>query len=66
MTDKDFLERSVYGQVFPEAQLQLCLFHVLKSLKREIHVTSSLADVSVQQATSYSEQHKSHTNSHDQ
>ena len=36
MTDKDFMERSVYKQEFQCAELQLCLFHVLRSIKREI------------------------------
>ena len=37
LTDKDFMERSVYSEQFPNASLQLCLFHVLKSMRREIH-----------------------------
>ena len=27
----------MYGDLFPGASLQLCLFHVLRSMKREIH-----------------------------
>ena len=37
LTDKDLVERKVYGDLFPGASLQLCLFHVLRSMKREIH-----------------------------
>lgn len=37
MTDKDFTERMVYGEAFPNACLQLCLFHVLRSIKREVN-----------------------------
>ena len=35
MTDKDMTERSVLAEVFPDATLQLCLFHTLRSFKRE-------------------------------
>lgn len=37
LTDKDFMERSVYSEQFSNAHLQLCLFHVLKSMRCEIH-----------------------------
>ena len=37
LTDKDFIERSVYSGQFSNANLQLCLFHVLKSMRHEIH-----------------------------
>ena len=37
LTDKDFTEQSVYSKAFPSANLQLCLFHVLRSMKREIN-----------------------------
>ena len=37
LTDKDLTERSIYANLFPDAKLQLCLFHVLKSMRREIH-----------------------------
>ena len=37
LTDKDLTERAVYGRLFPSANLQLCLFHVLKTMRREIH-----------------------------
>ena len=36
ITDKDFTERSVFSEEFSGSTLQLCLFHVLKSFRREI------------------------------
>ena len=38
LSDKDFMERAVYRKHFPNAHLQLCLFHVLRAMRREIHV----------------------------
>jgi len=38
LSDKDFAERAVYKQHFPNANLQICLFHVLLSMKHEITV----------------------------
>lgn len=35
MTDKDMTERSTLSEEFPDAALQLCLFHTLRSFKRE-------------------------------
>ena len=35
MTDKDMTERMTLSEEFPEAALQLCLFHTLRSFKRE-------------------------------
>ena len=37
-SDKDFTERAVYKQYYPHSCLQLCLFHVLRSMKRELNV----------------------------
>ena len=37
LTDKDMGGRSVFGGEFPNARLQICLFHVLRSFKREIN-----------------------------
>ena len=37
LTDKDLTARLVYKDAMPNVDLQLCLFHVLKSMKREIH-----------------------------
>ena len=35
MTDKDFVERRVFRNKLPHAKLLICLFHVLRSLRRE-------------------------------
>lgn len=37
--DKDFADRSVCTEEFPDAVLQICLFHVLQSFNREISTT---------------------------
>ena len=36
MTDKDLNSRAVFRQEFPTASLYICLFHVLRSFRREI------------------------------
>ena len=36
MTDKDMTERDVLQEAFPNATLQLCLFHVLRCFRREV------------------------------
>ena len=36
ITDKDMTERQVLKEQFPQADLQICLFHVLKAMRREI------------------------------
>ena len=36
MTDKDFVEREVFSNSFPDAKLRICLFHVLRTFRREI------------------------------
>ena len=36
ISDKDFNERAVFKKEFPDAALHLCLFHTLRSFKREI------------------------------
>ena len=36
LSDKDFTERAVYKQHYPQVSLQLCLFHVLRTMKREV------------------------------
>ena len=36
MTDKDMTERTVFGRAFPNATMHLCLFHVLRSFRRQI------------------------------
>lgn len=37
--DKDFADRSVYKEYFPDAVLQICLFHVLQIFNREVTTT---------------------------
>ena len=36
MTDKDFVERDVFSNSFPDAKLRICLFHVLRTFRREV------------------------------
>ena len=36
ISDKDFNERAVFKREFPQAALHLCLFHTLRSFRREI------------------------------
>ena len=36
INDKDFNERAIFKKDFPDAALHLCLFHTLRSFKREI------------------------------
>jgi len=36
MSDKDFTERNVFLQEFPGAKLLICLYHVLRTFRREI------------------------------
>lgn len=36
MSDKDFIERDVLKSKFPEASILICLFHVLRTFRREI------------------------------
>ncbi|KAF2905892.1 hypothetical protein ILUMI_00282 [Ignelater luminosus] len=36
MSDKDITEREILKKCFPEAQLHICIFHVLKIFQREI------------------------------
>ena len=36
MSDKHFTERSVFKKEFPQSFLIICLFHILRSFKREI------------------------------
>ena len=38
MTDKDLNKRDVIFEAFPNATLQLCLFYVLHTFKREVTV----------------------------
>ena len=36
ISDKDFTERNVFSKCFPGIILQICLFHTLRTFKREI------------------------------
>lgn len=36
ITDKDFNERAVFRKEFPQAALHICLFHTLRSFRREV------------------------------
>ena len=36
MADKDFIERDAFKAEFPEASILICLFHVLRTFRREI------------------------------
>lgn len=36
MSDKDFVEREVIKKEIPQAKLKICLFHVLRTFRREI------------------------------
>lgn len=36
MSDKDFTERGVFAAEFPEAKLLICLFHTLRTFRREV------------------------------
>ena len=35
-SDKDFNERQAFAKYFPHANLKICLFHVLKAIRREV------------------------------
>ena len=43
MSDKDFMERNMLLQEFPGAKLLICLYHVLRTFRREI--TSNKMDI---------------------
>ena len=36
MSDKDFTEQNTFAKCFPGASLNICLFHTLRSFRREI------------------------------
>ena len=36
LTDKDMVERNIFCEECPDADLQICLYHVLRTMKREI------------------------------
>ena len=39
ITDKDMAERRVFSAAFPTASLQLCLFHTLRTISREVTIS---------------------------
>ena len=41
LTDKDMVESGVFRQELPNADLQICLFHVIRSMKRPWHSWNS-------------------------
>lgn len=45
--DKDFADRSVYVDCFPDAVLQICLYHVMATFNREI--TTKKREITAQQ-----------------
>eukprot|EP00794_Sanderia_malayensis_P004947 gene4947-5595_t len=49
MSDKYFTEREVLKNEFPSAELQICLFHVLRSIRREV-TTDKMCITSQQQS----------------
>ena len=36
ISDKDFTERVVFQREFPDASLNICLFHTMRSMRREV------------------------------
>ena len=36
MSDKDMTERNVLSEQFPQSKLLICLFHTLRSMRREV------------------------------
>lgn len=36
LNDKEFTERVVFTDLFPSAQLEICLFHTFKTFRREV------------------------------
>lgn len=40
LSDKNFADRRAYKEAFPNAQLQLCIFHVLQNFNRELRTKS--------------------------
>ena len=47
LTDKDMVERQVFGELLPAAKLQICLFHTLRTFKRQI--TTEKMGISLQE-----------------
>ena len=36
ITDKDFVEQSIFNEEFPHVAMHICLFHALRSMQREV------------------------------
>ena len=45
MADKDFTEREVFANAFPQASLLICLFHTLRTFRREVTVEKMVITV---------------------
>lgn len=39
LSDKNFADRRAYSECFPQAKLQLCIFHVMQAWRRELKIT---------------------------
>jgi zinc finger SWIM domain-containing protein 3 len=50
MSDKDFVEREAFRTHFPNASLSICLFHTMRSFKREVS-TEKMGITSAQRMT---------------
>lgn len=49
LSDKNFADRRAHSECFPDAQLQLCIFHVMQAWKREIK--TGLMEINATQKT---------------
>lgn len=45
MADKDFNEREIFANAFPQASLLICLFHTLRTFRREVTVEKMVITV---------------------
>ncbi len=45
MGDKDFNEREVFGQTYPGATMFICLYHALRTFRREIKTDKLLKKI---------------------
>ena len=53
ITDKDMTERSVFKSIFPQVDLQICLYHTLRTFSREVtmdkmHINSAERTLSLE------------------
>lgn len=58
--DKDFADRAIYSEKFPDAALQICLYHVLVNFGREITTNEREAALNVIQLLVYSTSEESY------